>query len=48
MLFFYAVVHAEVRAELEALRDELFEGEIGGAAVVGAGCVEEGPGLAEV
>jgi hypothetical protein len=48
VLFFDGVVGAEVRAELEARRDELFQGEVGRPLVVEAGVVEHLPGLAEV
>lgn len=46
--FFYAVVGFEVGEELEACLEELPEGEVSWARVGFAGCVEEGPGLAEV
>jgi hypothetical protein len=48
VLFFYGVVRGEVGTELQARGKELFEGEVGGAAIVDAGVVEKGPGLAEV
>lgn len=47
-MFFDAVVGGEVGAEVEAGLDEGAGGEVGGALVGGAGCVEEVPGLAEV
>lgn len=48
VLFFDRVVRGEVRAELQAGGEELLEGEIAGAFVGLAGCVEKCPGLAEV
>lgn len=42
------MVCREVRAELKAGLDEGAGGVVGGPAVVGEGCVEEVPGLAEV
>ena len=48
MLFFYGVVGGEVRAELETSREELYEREVLGTFVIFAGCVEEGPTLAEM
>jgi len=48
VLFFYGVVGGEVGAELQAGGEELFEGEVGGTAIVNAGVVEDGPGLPEM
>lgn len=48
MLLLDGVVRAEVRAELQPGRDELFQREVRGALVVLAGVVEHLPGLAEV
>lgn len=48
MLFFYAVVHGELFAELDAGGEELAEGHVLWFFAGTAGVVEEGPGVPEV
>lgn len=48
MLFFYAVVHGELFAELDTGGEELAEGHVLWFFAGAAGVVEQGPGVPEV